>query len=192
MDESKTMIPFNKPFLCGKEIDYIKDAVSNGKISGDGAFSRKCQHFFGSRYNFSNNLLTTSCTDALEMAAILCRLQPGDEIIAPSFTFVSTVNPFVMNGASIAFCDVREDYPCIDENKIEELVTERTKVIVVTHYAGIACNMDIIMDIARRYNLIVIEDAAHAIDAYYKEMPLGGIGQFGAFSFHETKNIIAG
>jgi dTDP-4-amino-4,6-dideoxygalactose transaminase len=186
------MIPFNKPFLCGMELEYIREAVSGGKISGDGIFTGKCQQFLENRYGFKKVLLTTSCTDALEMAALLCNISEGDEVIAPSFSFVSTVNPFVMRGAKIVFCDVRADYPCIDENAIERLITPKTKVIVVVHYAGIACNMDVIMQIAGRHNLLVVEDAAHAIDAYYKGKPLGGIGDFGTFSFHETKNIIAG
>ncbi len=186
------MIPFNKPFLSGRELAYIKDAVEGGKISGNGAYTQKCQSFFNARYGFSNTLLTSSCTDALEMAAILCDIGPGDEVIAPSFTFVSTVNPFVMRGAKLVFCDVRADHPCIDENSIEGLVTAKTKAVVVVHYAGIACNMDVILDTCHRHNLLLVEDAAHAIDACYRNRPLGGIGHFGAFSFHETKNVIAG
>ena len=186
------MIPFNKPFLSGGEIEYIKMAVASGKISGDGVFTEKCHRFLEERYHFGKVLLTTSCTDALEMAAILAGIGPGDEIIAPSFTFVSSVNPFLMRGGKIVFCDVKDDYPCIDENAIESLVTSRTRIIIVVHYAGIACNMDVIMDIASRHNLLVVEDAAHAIDSFYKDKPLGAIGHLGAFSFHETKNIIAG
>ena len=186
------MIPFNKPFLSGDEIDYIKMAVASGKISGDGVYTEKCHRFLEERYHFGKALLTTSCTDALEMVAILADITPGDEIIAPSFTFVSSVNPFLMRGGKIVFCDVKGDYPCINENTIESLVTSRTRIIIVVHYAGIACNMDVIMDIASRHNLLVVEDAAHAIDSFYKNKPLGGIGHFGAFSFHETKNIIAG
>lgn len=186
------MIPFNKPFLSGSEIKYILEAVASGKISGDGIFSQRCQQFLERRYGFKKVLLTTSCTDALEMAALLCGIEPGDEVIAPSFSFVSTVNPFVLRGAKMVFCDVRKDYPCIDEHKIEALVTPKTKALAVMHYGGVACNMDMIMEIAARYNLLVVEDAAHAIDAYYGARPLGGIGHFGAFSFHETKNIIAG
>lgn len=186
------MIPFNKPFLSGKELTYIEQAVLNGKISGDGEFTKKVHHFFEERYGFRKVLLTTSCTDALEMAAILCDIQPGDEVIAPSFTFVSTVNPFVLRGARIKFCDVKKDYPCIDETEIKELITKKTKVIIITHYAGIACEMETIMDLAATHDLKVVEDAAHAIDSYFKGKPLGGIGHFGAFSFHETKNLIAG
>jgi len=186
------MIPFNKPFLTGKETQYIKEAVKSGKISGNGIFTKKCHEFFQERYGFKKCLLTTSCTDALEMTAILCNIQPGDEVIVPSFTFVSTANAFVLRGAKIIFADSREDHPGIDESKIESLITSRTKVIVPVHYAGVACDMDIIMDIANRYNLIVVEDAAQSIDAFYKGKPLGGIGHLGCFSFHETKNVQCG
>jgi dTDP-4-amino-4,6-dideoxygalactose transaminase len=185
-------IPFNKPHLTGKELDYIRDAVSRGKISGNGYYTHICHEFFQERYGFKKCLLTTSCTDALEMAAILCNIQPDDEVIIPSYTFVSTANAFVLRGAKIVFADSRKDHPGIDENRIEPLVTPRTKVIVIVHYAGVACDMDIIMDVAKRYNLLVVEDAAHAIDSYYKGFPLGGIGHFGCFSFHETKNIQCG
>lgn len=186
------MIPFNKPFLTGKETTYIKEAVESGKISGDGIFTKRCHAFFEEKYGFKKVLLTTSCTDALEMAAILINTQPGDEIIAPSYTFVSTVNAFVLRGAKIVFADSGKDSPNIDVNSIEALITPRTKAIVPVHYAGIACDMDVIMDIAHRHNLYVIEDAAQSIDAYYKGRPLGSIGHMSAFSFHETKNIIAG
>ena len=186
------MIPFNKPYLTGKELDYIKDAVSRGKISGNGYYTQKCHKFFQERYGFKKCLLTTSCTDALEMAAILCNIMPGDEVIVPSYTFVSTANAFVLRGAKIVFADSREDHPGIDENKIESLITSRTKVIVPVHYAGVACDMDIIMDIAERHNLLVVEDAAQAINSFYKGKPLGGIGHLGCFSFHETKNIQCG
>jgi dTDP-4-amino-4,6-dideoxygalactose transaminase len=186
------MIPFNKPYLTGEELNYIKDAVSRGKISGNGYYTQKCQEFFQERYGFKKCLLTTSCTDALEMSAILCNIQPGDEVIVPSYTFVSTANAFVLRGARIVFADSREDHPGIDESKIESLITPRTKVIVPVHYAGVACDMDVIMDIANKYNLLVVEDAAQAIDSYYKGHPLGGIGHFGCFSFHETKNIQCG
>lgn len=185
-------IPFNKPYLTGKELEYIQDAVIRGKISGNGHYSQKCSEFFQKRYGFNKCLLTTSCTDALEMAAILCDIQPGDEVIIPSYTFVSTANAFILRGAKIVFADSREDHPGIDETKIESLITSRTKVIIPVHYAGVACNMDIIMDIANRYNLLVVEDAAQAIDSFYKGKPLGGIGHFGCFSFHETKNIQCG
>ncbi|MFM7814903.1 MAG: dTDP-4-amino-4,6-dideoxygalactose transaminase, partial [Flavobacteriales bacterium] len=186
------MIPFNKPFLTGKETTYIEEAVKSGKISGDGMFTKKCHAFFERTYHFKKALLTTSCTDALEMAAILGNIKPGDEVIMPSYTFVSTANAFVLRGAKIIFADSREDHPGINEKSIESLITPRTKAIVAVHYAGIACDMDTVMDIAKRHNLLVVEDAAQAIDAYYKGQPLGGIGHLGAFSFHETKNIQCG
>lgn len=185
-------IPFNKPFLSGNELKYIQDAVSRGKISGNGYYTVLCQNFFQQKYGFKKCLLTTSCTDALEMAAILCNIQPGDEVIVPSYTFVSTANSFVLRGAKIVFAESRPDHPGIDENKIEALISPKTKVIVPVHYAGIACDMDVIMDIAKRHNILVVEDAAQAIDSFYKDRPLGGIGHFGCFSFHETKNIISG
>ncbi|MBX3257353.1 MAG: dTDP-4-amino-4,6-dideoxygalactose transaminase [Chitinophagaceae bacterium] len=186
------MIPFNKPYLTGKEAHYLYQAVLSGKISGDGIFTKKCHQFFENRYDFKKVLLTTSCTDALEMAAILINIQPGDEIIAPSYTFVSTVNAFVLRGAKIVFVDSEATTPNIDVNLIENLITDRTKAIVPVHYAGVACDMDFIMDIAKRHNLFVIEDAAQAIESYHKNRPLGGIGHLAAFSFHETKNVIAG
>lgn len=186
------MIPFNKPFLTGKEVHYIYQAVYSGKLSGNGVYTKKCQQYFEEHYGFKKALMTTSCTDALEMAAILCDIKPGDEVIAPSYTFVSTVLAFVRQGAKIVFCDSRKDNPNIDPDKIEDLITERTKVIVPVHYAGVACDMDKIMGIANRHNLLVVEDAAQAIDSYYKGRPLGSIGHLGCFSFHETKNIIAG
>ncbi len=195
----KTMnkIPFNKPYMVGKELEYIADAVASGQISGNGTYTKKCQNFFQNRYGFKKCFLTTSCTDALEMASILADIQPGDEVIMPSFTFVSTANAFVLRGAKIVFCDSRPDHPGMDESKIEELVTPRTKAIVPVHYAGVACDMDSIMDIANRHGLLVIEDAAQAIDSYYTgadgiKRPLGSIGHMAAFSFHETKNIISG
>lgn len=185
-------IPFNKPFLVGKETDYIKDAVASLKISGDGIFTKKCHNFFETQYGFKKVLLTTSCTDALEMAAILLDIKEGDEVIAPSYTFVSTVNAFVLRGAKIIFADSSSTNPNIDADNIEQLITPRTKVIVPVHYAGIACDMDKIMSIANKYNLYVVEDAAQSIDSFYKGKPLGGIGHLSAFSFHETKNIISG
>ncbi|HUM50429.1 MAG TPA: dTDP-4-amino-4,6-dideoxygalactose transaminase [Chitinophagales bacterium] len=185
-------IPFNKPFLSGKETQYIQQAVESGKISGDGSFTKKCHAFFESTFNFKKVLLTTSCTDALEMAAILINIKEGDEVIMPSFTFVSTANAFVLRGAKIIFADSRKDHPGIDELAIEKLITPKTKAIVVVHYAGVACDMDIIMDLAKKHNLFVIEDAAQAIDSYYKNKPLGSIAHLSAFSFHETKNIISG
>lgn len=190
-------IPFNKPFLTGKETYYIQEAVASGKISGDGMFTRKCHQFFENRYGFQKCLLTTSCTDALEMAALLIDIQPGDEVIMPSYTFVSTANAFALRGAKITFCDSRPDHPGIDETKIESLITAKTKAIVPVHYAGVACDMHVIMQLAEKYGLYVIEDAAQAIDSYYifpdgTRKPLGSIGHLGAFSFHETKNIISG
>lgn len=185
-------IPFNKPHLTGKEAHYMYQAVAEGKLSGNGAFTKKCQQFFEERYGFRKCLLTTSCTDALEMAAILCDIQPGDEVIVPSYTFVSSALAFVRAGAKIVFADSMKENPNIDAEKIEALITPRTKAIVPVHYAGVACDMDRIMDIANKHNLIVVEDAAQAIDSYYKGRPLGSIGHMSAFSFHETKNIIAG
>lgn len=187
------MIPFNKPYLTGMEIDYISDAIKQGKISGDGSYTKKCHEFFETNYGFKKVLMTTSCTDALEMAAILLDIQPGDEVIAPSYTFVSTVNAFALRGAKIIFADSYSDHPNVDPTQIEKLITPHTKAIVVVHYAGVACDMDAIMAIANQHNNIpVVEDAAQAIDSYYKGKPLGSIGTFGTFSFHETKNIIAG
>lgn len=185
-------IPFNKPHLTGKEAHYMYQAVAEGKLSGNGAFTKRCQQFFEERYGFKKCLLTTSCTDALEMAAILCDIQPGDEVVVPSYTFVSSALAFVRAGAKIIFADSMAENPNIDAEKIEALITPRTKVIVPVHYAGVACDMDRIMEIANKHNLIVVEDAAQAIDSYYKGRPLGSIGHLSAFSFHETKNIIAG
>lgn len=185
-------IPFNKPYLTGREAHYMYQAVMKGKLSGNGEFTKRCQSFFEERYGFKKCLLTTSCTDALEMAAILCDIQPGDEVIVPSYTFVSSALAFVREGAKIVFADSMERNPNIDAEKLEALITPKTKVIVPVHYAGVACDMDKIMEIANKYNLIVVEDAAQAIDSYYKERPLGSIGHLSAFSFHETKNIIAG
>ena len=185
-------IPFNKPHLTGKETHYIYQAVADGKLSGNGVFTKRCQQFFEERYGFKKCLLTTSCTDALEMAAILCDIQPGDEVIVPSYTFVSSALAFVRVGAKIVFADSMKENPNIDAEKIESLITPRTKAIVPVHYAGVACDMDHIMEIAEKHNLIVVEDAAQAIDSFYKGRPLGSIGHLSAFSFHETKNIIAG
>jgi dTDP-4-amino-4,6-dideoxygalactose transaminase len=185
-------IPFNKPYITGKEILYVAEAIANGKISGDGLFTKRCHSFFEQRYGFRKALLTTSCTAALEMAAILIDTGPGDEIIVPSYTFVSTVNAFVLRGAKIVFAESKNDNPNIDETLLEGLITKKTKAIVPVHYAGIACNMDAIMTIANKHNLFVVEDAALSIDSYYKNKPLGGIGHLSAFSFHETKNIICG
>lgn len=190
-------IPFNKPFLTGKETDYIKEAVRSGKISGDGVFTKKCHTFFEQRYGFKKVLLTTSCTDALEMAAILLDVQPGDEVIVPAYTFVSTANAFALRGAKIVFVDSYDWHPNMDAGKLEAYITARTKAIVPVHYAGMACDMDTIMQVAEKHNLFVVEDAAQAIESFHKsaagnQRPLGGIGHLAAFSFHETKNIIAG
>ncbi|MCA1965408.1 MAG: dTDP-4-amino-4,6-dideoxygalactose transaminase [Flavobacterium sp.] len=190
-------IPFNKPYLTGKETQYIEEAVKSGKISGNGIFTQKCQQFFESNYGFKKTLLTTSCTDALEMAAILIDIKEGDEVIMPSYTFVSTANAFVLRGAKIVFADSMPNHPNMDATKIEPLITSKTKAIVPVHYAGVACDMDTIMDLAKKYNLFVVEDAAQAIDSYFigkdgLKKALGSIGHLAAFSFHETKNIISG
>ena len=185
-------IPFNKPHLTGKEAHYMYQAVNKGKLSGNGDYTKRCQHFFEERYGFKKCLLTTSCTDALEMAAILCDIRPGDEVIVPSYTFVSSALAFVRQGAKIVFADSMERNPNIDAERIEALITPRTKVIVPVHYAGVACDMDRIMEIANKHHLLVVEDAAQAIESYYKGRPLGTIGHLSAFSFHETKNIISG
>ena len=191
------MIPFNKPYLTGKEMQYIEEAVKSGKISGNGLFTKKCQEFFEKEFGFKKTLLTTSCTDALEMAAILADIKEGDEVIIPSFTFVSTALAFVRQDADIVFADSYSDNPNINADQIEALITEKTKAIVVVHYAGVACDMDKIMSIANKHGIIVIEDAAQAIDSYYiskdgTKKALGSIGHLSAFSFHETKNIISG
>ncbi len=186
------MIPFNKPYLTGKEAHYMYQAVYTGKLSGNGVFTKKCQKFFEEKYGFKKTLLTTSCTDALEMCALLCNVGPGDEVIVPSYTFVSSALAFVRQGCKIVFADSMSENPNIDAEKIEGLITPRTKVIVPVHYAGVACDMDRIMEIANKHHLLVVEDAAQAIDSYYKGRPLGTIGHLSAFSFHETKNIISG
>ena len=185
-------IPFNKPYLTGKETHYIEAAVKAGQLSGNGMFTQKCHAFFEQHYGFKKVLLTTSCTDALEMCAILANIQPDDEVIVPSYTFVSTAIAFVRQGATIVFADSESNTPNIDVSKLEALITPKTKAIVPVHYAGVACDMDPIMALADKYNLIVIEDAAQAIDSCYKGKPLGSIGHMAAFSFHETKNIISG
>ncbi|MCC7158062.1 MAG: dTDP-4-amino-4,6-dideoxygalactose transaminase [Ignavibacteria bacterium] len=184
--------PFNKPFLTGREIDYIVESVNTGKISGDGKFTKLCHKFFEERFGFKKAMLTTSCSDALELAALLLDIKPGDEVIVPSFTFVSTANAFVLRGAKIVFADSGEIEPNIDASKLESLITPRTRAIAIVHYAGIACDMDAIMAIAGKHNIHVIEDAAHSVDSYYKSRPLGSFGTFSAFSFHETKNVISG
>ena len=186
------MIPFNKQNLFGKELEYIKDAYNNGKVSGDGKYTKMCSRFMEERFNSRKILLTTSGTHALELAALLADIKEGDEVILPSYTFVSTANAFVLRGAKLVYCDIREDNLNIDENKIEGLITEKTKAIVPVHYAGVACEMDKIMQIAKEYDLIIIEDAAQGVDAKYKDKYLGTIGDFGCYSFHETKNFSSG
>jgi len=186
------MIPFNKPYLHGRELVYIAEAVASGKISGDGSFTKKCHSFFENRFGFKRALMTTSCTDALEMSAILLNIREGDEVIVPSFTFVSTANAFALRGAKLVFADSDPENPNISTSEIEALITPRTKAIVVVHYAGVACDMDAILKIAGDKNIPVVEDAAQAIDSFYKGRALGSLGVFGAFSFHETKNVIAG
>ncbi len=185
-------IPFNKPYLTGKEFNYIQDAASLGKLSGDGTFTKKCQSFFEKKYGFKKTLLTTSCTDALEMAAILLDIKEGDEVILPSYTFVSTANAFILRGAQLVFADSCPEHPGIDVSNLESLITAKTKAIVIVHYAGVACNMDAIIELVTKYHLFLIEDAAQAIDSYYKNKALGSFGHLSAFSFHETKNIISG
>lgn len=190
--EAKVKIPFNKPHMTGKELWYIAQAHANGHLAGDGEFTKKCNAWLETRTGARKALLTHSCTAALEMAAILCDIQPGDEVIMPSYTFVSTANAFVLRGAVPVFVDIRADTLNLDENKIEGAITKRTKAIVPVHYAGVACKMDAIMEIARRHNLLVVEDAAQGVTACYKERPLGSIGNLGTLSFHETKNVISG
>ena len=185
-------IPFNKPYMTGKELWYISQAHANGHLAGDGVFTKKCHAWLEARTGAKKALLTHSCTGALEMAAILADIQPGDEVIMPSYTFVSTANAFVLRGAVPVFVDIRPDTLNIDESKIEEAITKKTKAIVPVHYAGVGCEMDTIMALAKKYNLFVIEDAAQGIMSTYKTQPLGAIGHMGALSFHETKNIISG
>lgn len=185
-------IPFNKPYLTGKETEYITKAVNSGHISGNGIYTKKCQLFFEEKYGFRKTLLTTSCTDALEMCAMLLNVESGDEVIVPSYTFVSTALAFVRQGAKIVFADSMIETPNIDVDKIESLITDKTKAIVVVHYAGVAVDMDKVMGLSEKYNIKIVEDAAQAIESYYKGQPLGGIGHLGTFSFHETKNIISG
>jgi dTDP-4-amino-4,6-dideoxygalactose transaminase len=188
----KLKIPFNKPYLTGKEMHYMYQAINSGKISGNGMFTRKCQKFFEEKYGFRKTLLTTSCTDALEMCAILADIRPGDEVIIPSYTFVSTALAFVREGATIVFADSGTLNPNMDISKLEQLITPRTKAIVPVHYAGIACDMDAIMNLADKYGILVIEDAAQSVDSFYKGRALGSIGHLASFSFHETKNINSG
>ena len=186
------MIPFNKPYFSGRELKYMEQVCHSTTMSGNGEFTKKCHAFFEERYGFKKCLLTTSGTDALEMCAMLCDLKPGDEVIIPSYTFVSTALAFLREGAKVVFADSSDCNPNCEAKDIEPLITPKTKAIAVVHYAGVACDMDSIMALADKYNLLVVEDAAHSIDSYYKGKPLGSIGHLGAFSFHETKNIICG
>ena len=186
------MIPFNVPPCVGTELSYIEDAIRERKISGDGRYTALCSRWLEERFNAKKVLLTTSCTHATEMAAMLSEIKPGDEVIMPSYTFVSTADAFVLRGAKAVFVDIRPDTMNIDENLIEQAITDRTRAIVPVHYAGVACEMDTINDIARRHNLLVIEDAAQAVMSTYKGVPLGTIGDFGCYSFHETKNLSMG
>jgi dTDP-4-amino-4,6-dideoxygalactose transaminase len=186
------VIPFNKPFMTGRELSYIAEAHANGHLAGNGEFSKRCSAWLEERIGSDKALLTHSCTAALEMAAILSGVGAGDEVIMPSFTFVSTANAFVLRGATPVFVDIRPDTLNIDETKIEEAITPRTRAIVPVHYAGVGCEMDAIMEIARRHDLLVIEDAAQGLLSRYRDQPLGGIGHMAALSFHETKNIISG
>ena len=186
------MIDFNRPAFVGSELEYIQDAIHRGMLCGDGIYTKKCSEWMEKEFDVSRVMLTTSCTHALEMAAFLCDIQPGDEVIMPSYTFVSTADAFVLRGARIVFVDIRPDTMNLDEKLIEQAITPKTKVIVPVHYAGVACEMDAIMDIARRHGLKVVEDAAQGVDAFYKGKALGTIGDFGCYSFHETKNFTMG
>ncbi len=186
------MIPFNRPYLTGNEFTHIQEAVAAGQLAGNGRFTRQCQSWLEQRVGAPRVLLTQSCTAALEMAALLLDLEPGDEVIMPSFTFVSTANAFVLRGARPVFVDIRPDTLNLDERQVESAITPRTKAIVVVHYAGVACEMDALMEIARRHGVVVVEDAAHALMSRYKGKPLGGFGHLATFSFHETKNVISG
>ena len=186
------MIDFNRPAFVGSELEYIQDAIHRGMLCGDGIYTKKCSQWMEKEFDVSRVMLTTSCTHALEMAAFLCDIQPGDEVIMPSYTFVSTADAFVLSGAKIVFVDIRPDTMNLDEKLIEQAITPKTKVIVPVHYAGVACEMDTIMDIAHRHGLKVVEDAAQGVDACYKGKALGTIGDFGCYSFHETKNFTMG
>lgn len=186
------MIPFNKPPVVGTEVEYMQQAMKSGKLCGDGSFTKKCEEWMEKRFGSAKVLLTPSCTASLEMAAILLDIQPGDEVIMPSYTFVSTSNAFVLRGAKVVFVDIRPDTMNIDETKIEAAITDKTKAIVPVHYAGVACEMDIIMALAKKYNLFVVEDAAQGVMSTYKGRALGSIGHIGCYSFHETKNYSSG
>lgn len=186
------VIPLHQPHITGKEIAYIQQAMQSSHLAGNGFFTQACQSFLEQKYGFHKCLLTSSCTDALEMAALLLNIQAGDEVIIPSFTFVSTANAFLLRGAKVVLADSQKNHPNLDANQLEQLINPRTKAIVVMHYAGVACDMTAIQAIAQKHQLYIIEDAAQAIDAYYKDKPLGSLGHLAAFSFHETKNIHAG
>lgn len=195
MEKVNYKITYNRPYVTGDEASYMIKAVASGKLSGNGIFTQRCQDFFINKYGFKASLLTNSCTAALEMSAILCNIQSGDEVIMPSFTFVSMANAFVLRGAKIVFADSSEFSPNIDVKKIESLITKKTKAIVVVHYAGISCDIIEIAKLAKAYNLFLIEDVAHSIDSYYhgdEKIPLGKFGDFATFSFHETKNVTCG
>jgi dTDP-4-amino-4,6-dideoxygalactose transaminase len=185
-------IAFSKPKTGSRELEYIGQAIAAGKLSGDGPFTQRCQKLLQEQYGFHRVLLTTSCTDALELSALLLDIKPGDEVIVPSFTFVSTANAFALRGAKLVFADSLGDHPNMDCGRLEELITPRTRAVVPVHYAGAACDMDAVMALADRHGLSVVEDAAQAIDGYYKGRPLGSIGHSAAFSFHETKNLSCG
>lgn len=185
-------IPFNKPWFTGKEIQNITSAAAFGHISGNGLYTKKCHAFFEETYGFKKTFLTTSCTNAIEMATLLMDIEKGDEIIMPSYTYVSTTSPFILRGAKIVFADSLHDHPNIDLDEAEKLITEKTKVLVVMHYGGVAVDMDKALSICKKHNLILMEDTAHSIDSYYKGKPLGSFGDFATFSFHETKNISSG
>ncbi|QNH61462.1 dTDP-4-amino-4,6-dideoxygalactose transaminase [Hymenobacter sediminicola] len=186
------MLPFNKPYFVGTETRYIEEAVRSGKISGDGAYTRRCEAWFEQHLGSARALLTTSCTDALELAALLLNIQPGDEVLLPSFTFSSTANAFALRGANLVFVDCAPDSPALDAAALAALVTPRTRAIVPVHYAGTACDMATVLAVAEQHSLAVVEDAAQAINSYYQGQPLGTLGALGAFSFHETKNVTAG
>ncbi len=192
MSEVSIRIPFNIPYLTGRESEYMKESIESGNIVGDAEYTRKCERLLEGTFNTKRILLTNSCTDALEMASLLIDLKPGDEVIVPAYTFVSTVNAFILRGAKPVFVDIREDTLNLDETKIEEKITDRTKAIFPVHYAGVACEMDAIMDIAKRYNLSVVEDAAQGVNAKYNDRYLGTIGDLGTYSFHGTKNYTCG
>ena len=192
LPDVQSVIPFTRPYLSGKELEYVQQAIMEGAIASDGRFSQACTRLMEERFGIHRVLLVPSCTAALEMAAILCNLGPDDEVIMPSYTFVSTASAVVRLGAKPVFVDIRRDTLNIDENLIEQAITPRTRAIFVVHYAGVACEMDAIMDIARRHKIMVVEDAAQAVHSYYKGKALGSIGQLGCYSFHDTKNYVCG